>query len=207
MARLAAFILAILAAAWLFSLPSQSLAAAAALVVSVTLFLGSVALHRRARTAERRSRDLCKLNPLGIARVHRDWPSLPLPREIIPLDHPYASDLDVAGTTASLYRLLDVVSTATGRPVLLRWLLGSPPSLDELGERQQAVAELAAAVDLREELAVLARRGHDVAPEQLAAFFRWAESEPWLRTRPVLLWTARIIPVITLAATVLAILG
>ena len=207
MARLAAFILAVLSAAWLFSLTAQSVIAALALVVSVALFLGLVALDGRTRTDERRARDLCKLNGLGVARVHRDWPSLPLPREIIPLDHPYASDLDVAATTASLYRLVDVVSAATGRPVLLHWLLDGPPSLEELGERQKAVAELAAAVPLREELAMLARRGHDVAPEQLATFFEWAESEPWLRTRPVLLWTARIIPVVTVATALLALFG
>ena len=207
MARLAAFILAVLSAAWLFSLTSQSSIAAVALVVSVALFLVLVALHGRTRADERRARDLCKLNGLGVARVHRDWPSLPLPGEIIPLDHPYASDLDVAGTTASLYRLLDVVSAATGRPVLLRWLLDPPPSLEELGERQKAVAELAAAVQLREEFAVLARRGHDVAPEQLATFFDWAESEPWLRKRPALLWTARIIPIVTVATALLALFG
>ena len=207
MARLAAFILAILSGAWLFSLPSESIAAAAALVVSVALFLAFVALHARTRTEERRARDLSKLNSLGAARVRRDWPSLPMAREIIPLDHPYASDLDVAGTTASLFRLLDVVSVATGRPVLLGWLLGSPPSLEELGERQKAVAELAAAVQLREELCVLARRGHDVAPERLAMFFDWAEREPWLPTRPVLHWTARIIPIVTVATAVLALFG
>ena len=207
MARLAAFILAVLSAAWLFSLPSQSIAAAVALIVTAALFLGLVALHSRTRADERRAKDLCKLNGLGVARVRRDWPSLPLPREITPLDHPYASDLDVAGTTASLYRLLDVVSGSTGRPVLLRWLLEEPPSLEELGERQKAVAELATAVELREELAVLARRGQDVAPEQLAAFFQWAESEPWLWTRPVLLWTARIIPLVTVAMAVLALFG
>ena len=207
MARLAAFILAVLSAAWLFSLPSQAAVAAVALVVSVALFLGFIAIHARARAEEKRARALAELNGLGVARVRRDWPSLPLPREIIPLDHPYASDLDVAGTTASLYRLLDVVSAATGRPVLLRWLLDSPPPVAELGERQKAVAELAEAVQLREEMAVLARRGHDVAPEQLATFFDWAESEPWLRTRPVLLWTARIIPVVTIATAVLALFG
>ncbi|HKN65717.1 MAG TPA: hypothetical protein VJW73_05535, partial [Gemmatimonadaceae bacterium] len=207
MARLAAFILAILSGAWLFSLPSESVAAAAALIVSVALFLALVALHARTRAAERHARDLSKLNSLGVARVRRDWPSLPLPREIVPLDHPYASDLDVAGTTASLFRLLDVVSAATGRPVLLRWLLGSPPSLEELAQRQQAVAELAAAVELREELCLLARRGHDIAPEQLTTFFGWSESEPWLRSRPLLLWTARIIPIVTVATALLAFFG
>jgi hypothetical protein len=207
MARLAAFILAVVSGAWLFSLPSESLAAGAALTVSVALFLVLVGVHARARVDERRARDLSELNERGVARVRRDWPSLALPREIIPLDHPYASDLDVADTTASLYRLLDVVSAATGRPVLLRWLLDAPPPREELVERQKAVAELAAAVQLREELAVLARRGQEVSPDQLATFFDWAESEPWLRTRPVLLWTARVIPVVTLAAGVLALFG
>ena len=207
MARLAAFLLALIAAAWLFSLPAQSVLVAAALISTVALFLVLVALHARARAAERRARELSELNSRGGARVRREWASLPLPHEIVPLNHPYASDLDVAGTTASLYRLLDVVSAATGRPVLLRWLLDAPPAIHELRERQDAVAELAAAVQLREELALLARRSHEIAPEQLARFFDWTEREPWLRERPFLLWTARILPFVTVATALLALFG
>jgi MutS-like protein len=206
-ARLVAFVLAVVCGAWLFSGPSGATVPAIALVVTAGGFLVLVAMHTRERTRERRARELRELNLRGLARVRRDWPGLPLPREIIPVNHPYAGDLDVAGTTASLYRLLDVVSSATGRPVLMRWLLDSPPPAGELRERQAAVRELASGVDLREELALSARHSRETAPEQFESFLRWAEGEPWLAHRKALLWAARVIPILTIASAVLALLG
>jgi hypothetical protein len=166
-----------------------------------------VALHTRERTRERRARELRELNLRGVARVRRDWPGLPSAREIIPPNHEYAGDLDVGGEAVSLYRLLDVVSSATGRPVLMRWLLDAPPSTAELRERQTAVRELAGAVALREELALSARHSRETAPEQLESFLLWAEGEPWLAKRKALLWAARVIPVLTIASAVFAFLG
>jgi MutS domain V len=206
-ARLVAFVLAVVSGAWLFSGTTGPIAPAVALVVTVGLFLVLVAVHTRERTRESRARELRGLNLRGVARVRRDWPGLPLPREIVPRDHPYAGDLDIAGTTASLYRLLDVVSSATGRPVLMRWLLDSPPPAGELRERQAAVGELAGRVDLREELALSARHSRETAPEQLESFLRWAEGEPWLAEKKVLLWAARVIPILTIASAVLALFG
>ena len=161
-------------------------------------------LHSRARRVESRALALRDLNRRGVARVRRDWNALPPPREPLPESHPYAADLDVAGTHASLFRLLDVVSAAPGRPVLLAWLLAPPASAAELRERQRAVAELAPRVDLREELALLARRTAEVTPNDFERFLAWAEGDGWLRPRAGVRWAARIIPAVTIAAVVLA---
>ena len=207
-ARLVVFLGAVLCGAWLFSARRQSLLAAAALVATVALFLILVAAHARARAAVRHARAIQQLNISGIARVRRAWATLPAGRETTPSDHPYSADLDVAGGSASLFRLLDVVSAATGRPVLLRWLLDAPASVAEIRDRQAAVSELAKATEFREELALLAQQGRDIAPEQFESLLQWAEGANgvWLDRSRAMLWVARVIPLVTLGTSVLALL-
>jgi len=172
----------------------------------VALFLLLVALHGRARTSQARARAVGELNRRGVARVRRDWSALPAPTERTPPDHAYAADLDVAGTAASLYRLLDVVSRATGRPTLMRWLLEPAPSISVIAARQGAVSELAQSTELREDLALFARDARDAAPEQFDDFLRWAEGRPTLADARALVWGSFIIPFLTIATTVLAFL-
>ena len=92
--------------------------------------------------------------------------------------HLYAQDLDIFGS-ASLFELLSTARTRMGEETLAAWLK-SPAPPDTVRARQEAVAELALRLDLREDLAVLgedARAG--VHPEALAA---WGEREPLLKT-------------------------
>ena len=207
-ARLVVFLTAVLCGAWLFSAPRQALLAATSLVATVTLFLVLVAAHVRARDAERHARAVRELNVRGKARVQRAWTALPAGRETLPADHAYATDLDVAGASASLFRLLDVVSAATGRPALLRWLLDAPPSVSEIRARQAAVGELATATEFREELALFAQQSRDIAPDQFESLLQWAEgaNDVWVERSRGMLWGARIIPLVMLATSVMAIL-
>jgi hypothetical protein len=195
----------VLSAAWLFSLPGSAVLAATALIASVAVFLALVALHGKASRAAARARRLRDLNLRGVGRVRRDWDALPHPRESVPVDHPYAADLDVAGTRASLFRLLDVTSAATGRPTLMRWLLEPAAPPEVLLARQRAVAELADAIELREQLSMLGEESGEIGPDRLEHFFTWAEGPGWPMRRAIV-WGARAIPFVTLATTVLAFL-
>ncbi|HUB05884.1 MAG TPA: DNA mismatch repair protein MutS [Myxococcales bacterium] len=96
--------------------------------------------------------------------------------------HPYAADLDLFGA-GSLFSLLCTAQTQVGEDVLAAWLL-APAGAAEVRSRQQAVRELAPAVDLREELALL---GADVrvvggreALERWAVSARALPATPWL---------------------------
>jgi len=207
--RLVVFLAAAVSGAWLFSTRDHALLAALALVVTVALFLAFVAVHARTRGAARHARAVRELNLRGVARVHRAWTELPQARERVPEGHPYATDLDVAAAPASLFRLLDVVSAATGRPSLLGWLLSgsASPSPSELRERQAAVTELAATTEFREELALLARQGSDIAPEQFESLLQWAEgTDVWLGDSTATRWASWLIPAATLVTSVLAVL-
>ncbi|HKT81893.1 MAG TPA: hypothetical protein VJP86_16810, partial [Vicinamibacterales bacterium] len=71
-------------------------------------------------------------------------------------DHLYATDLDVLGG-GSLFQLLSVAQTERGLETLAAWLL-TPAPIDTIAARQQSVRELAARLDLREEMAVSGSR-------------------------------------------------
>ena len=96
------------------------------------------------------------------------------------------------------------MSGATGRPKLLHWLLDAPGSVDELRERRPAITELAAAIDLREEMALLARRAAHTSAKEFETLLTWAESAPWLASGSAMIWLARIIPLVTIVTAVLA---
>ena len=202
--RLAVFAVTLLSGAWWLSTTTTATLPAVALLSSLALFAVLVFLYARTRRVERRARALRGLNERGAARVRRAWDRLPSARESLPDEHPYAADLDVLGAHASLYRLLDVVSGAPGRPVLTRWLLGPTAPAMELHDRQRAVAELAPRVELREELALLAERTMGVTEGDFARFLEWAEGTGWLHDRRMVLWLSRLIPIVTIATTAAA---
>ena len=65
------------------------------------------------------------------------------------------AQLDIFGR-ASLFHLLETVSTHMGEATLTRWL-SQPAAPPEVHHRQSAVAELAPLIDLRDELSLRGR--------------------------------------------------
>jgi len=160
--------------------------------IGVVGFLALVTYNEHVARQWERNRLLRQINEWAIARLRRDWDSLPEPSAAAPAEYrAIANDLDLFGH-ASVFHFLCSANTPTGIRVLRDWLL-EPASPDEIRLRQQAVAELAPELDLRETLnlegCLLAKRGS--ATEQ---FIRWAEGGPWLRARPWLLWLCRLLP-------------
>jgi hypothetical protein len=165
---------------------------------ALVLFICLAAFHARRLRELRRAAELRRINEEGPARVERAWDRLPAaaepPRN---RDLPLARDLDLYGPS-SLFQLLGTAHTPAGKAVLRDWLeaAAEPP---EVRERQAAVAELAAPgrLDFRQMLE-LAVRGMEGRPPDCEPFLRWAEDEPWLLARPLLLWAARAWTAVTL---------
>jgi len=178
-----------------------------ALIVGV---VGYIAAARRHAQLRRRAvwagvrRVVCEQ---GVFRVERDWSSIAsILNERSPGDHRYGHDLDVTGH-ASLSRLLDVTSAGPGRRALSAWLLDEVPPVAELRARQQAVRELAPAVEWRETLTAHAWSGSVARRGDVDRFLAWAEQAPWLIDRPALLWASRIFPFIIVPVIGLALLS
>ena len=218
----------VVAAAALFALGSIVVTAAAPdawpfvlLAVAVALFAALALVHDRVIRSQRRHGELAALNREGLARLDRRWadlpPALAVPPEHLPPEQrgtagampPVARDLGLFGP-ASLAHLTSTARTPAGRLTLGRWLL-APAAPEEIAARQPAVAELAAAPELRQDLELAGRTapagderpgGNDPEP-----FLAWAEGEPWISRRPLLLWTARLSPPVTVAVGFAALLG
>lgn len=107
--------------------------------------------------------------------------------------HVYTNDLDLFGR-GSLFELLSIARTRAGEETLAAWLT-RPAVPDEIHARQQAVAELTPALDLRETVALA---GADLrAAVHTDALVAWAGGAPvlgrrWLRAVALLLTAGAI---------------
>jgi energy-coupling factor transporter ATP-binding protein EcfA2 len=97
---------------------------------------------------------------------------------------------------ASLQHLLHTPTTPIGQSTLQGWLL-EPAAPAVIEERQQAVAELAPLVGLRDTLAVSGRL-IETTQASYERFLEWAESQPWLAGRAWLVWVSRALALLTL---------
>jgi MutS domain V len=190
-------VLATLIAAW-FSLHRDAFSAWW-LLLPVALFIVIAILHARLlqrRTCAERAVDFYRV---GLARIEDRWPGTGHTGAHIDIHSSlYATDLDLFGP-ASLFQLLSLSRTRMGEETLAAWLL-APSPIEQLLQRQAAVAELRTRLDLREDLGIL---GDDlkvgVHPDALT---QWAESSsqlshPWLR------WLSLVLAIAAIATAVL----
>lgn len=203
-ARLAAFGAAFLLGVLAAERDSTALWAAAALALAA--FVTLVSLHRRERRAARWQQRLAEANRLGLMRLERHWEVLPeLAAPPGPAAGRAAEDLDVFGNPA-LTQLFGPLATPGARNMVGRWL-AEPDPAPAIPERQEAVRALAGHNDWRDELAAHAIGATDVSMGEIDSFVRWAESEPWLAAQPLLRWSARLLPLITIGLIVAQLTG
>jgi hypothetical protein len=173
--------------------------------LSLAGFVAAFGWQARLDVLYRRLDTLHALNDEGLLRLLRDWKSLPLRQPpAAPADTALAGDLDLLGH-ASLQHLLGYVGTPAGQTTLQDWML-TPATPRTIRARQEAVAELAPLIDFRDELGAGGRQ-MDMTPAALRDFLVWAESEPWLTRRPILIWLARLLPVLLLGLLVAQLVG
>jgi hypothetical protein len=175
-----------LSAAWLL-LPGAAFAIAALIHVRV---IDRIDRAGRAKQLYQR----------GMARLDATWAGSGADGARYLEGHPYAHDLDLFGP-ASLFQLLNTARTQAGEDTLAAWL-GSGAGIDEVRDRQAAVGELAARIDFREDLAVLASESHTGKTDALE---KWAaESRSGLSRFHQLLFAACALVTVSLVALVVA---
>jgi hypothetical protein len=117
-------------------------------------FIVLVARNESVRASGRQAQRSVKYYERGLSRIQDQWIGTGDPgRTYFDESHPYSTDLDIFGK-GSLFELLCSARTRSGEQTLASWLKG-PATPDEIAQRQKAVEELRANVDLREDLAVL----------------------------------------------------
>ncbi len=193
--RLAAFVLAIASMWWMRdSTGMMYYLSEIAVAVTLVAFVALVAFSSAAKARVLRLADLVTINEEGILRIRRNWSAIERrPWNDVAASHPYAADLDVFGS-ASLVQLFPAISAAPGRSTLASWLL-APASTEELQQRQQAVLELKAEVDWRDEL-ILHTRRINVDSKQLQAFQEWAADDDSLANSYWITGLAFVFPIV-----------
>ncbi len=149
-----AYIRLAIAAVAIVVLVRWGLAAAPWLGGLVALFFAVAFAHARQLDARARTQSAVGFYERGLARIRHAWIGHGRTGEAFRQpDHIYADDLDIFGR-GSLFELLATTRTHAGEETLAAWLLAPAPA-DVARTRQAAVGELAARLDLREEVAVL----------------------------------------------------
>jgi hypothetical protein len=174
-------------------------------LASLAAFVATVRFHDSIRRRIVELRERLRINEIQLARIDRRWDDLPTFKvEAPPQYEAVANDLDIFGQ-ASLYQLISQAHTPFGRRALRDWLLEPAPAA-EIVDRQRAIAFLAPADDVREQI-VLRGRMLSLNDRGTLAFVEWAESPPYLTARPWLLWMIRITPVLQVLLLIGALTG
>lgn len=173
-----------------------------ALVVGGVGFI-TLALQQRSVRVRRNVLDSAMaVNERALARFHHAWSELPAPPGSgVDRTHPYAYDLNIVGE-ASLARRIGTPATSHGWQALYASLLNDGDGRD-ISDRQAAITELAAKLDLRQNVEAVAREDiPDAAPLEA-----WSSGESVLRNRAWLRWGAIIGPIAVLLCAVIVGVG
>jgi ABC-type multidrug transport system fused ATPase/permease subunit len=201
--RLAVFAIIALTAWWAWDQVAAWLLVVIVLEVALVLWL--IARHTRLRHQRDLAKRMIDVNTRALARYRMEWSDLPdLPEHRITREHPYAWDLNVVGE-ASLLRRIGSPVTRGAWDLLIARLTATNPVTD-VASRQQAIAELAGEIDLRQEVEAAGMR--DEGPLRSPhALLEWAESPRSLDSTPWLRWFARISPLLTIGLMLAQVFG
>jgi hypothetical protein len=169
------------------------------IALPIVVFIALMAIHQRINSARDHLDRSVKFYERCIERIEDRWAGTGETGErFADKSHLYSEDLDLFGR-GSLFELLSTARTRAGEERLASWLL-APASISEVRARQEAIDELRARLDLREDLAVLAadiRSG--IHPEELSS---WATA-PAHRFSPLMPIAAALIGPFTLVSVIL----
>jgi hypothetical protein len=201
--RLGAFAIIALTAWWAWDSGAAWLLFVVGLEIALVAWL--IARHTVLRHQRDRARRMIDVNTRALARYRMAWHDLPeAPLHDITREHPYAWDLNVVGE-ASLLRRIGSPVTHGGRDLLIARLTSTGPVLD-VDARQEAIAELAGQIDLRQEVEStgLREEGQLRSPHEL---LDWAEGVRYLDSLHWLRWFAQVSPPVTIALMLAQALG
>lgn len=167
------------------------------LLVSLITFLALVVLHNRLKAEAKKAGVLLDINIDSIKRINGEWSSFDdSGAEFEDNNHPFTSDLDIFGEH-SLFQWMNTAVTYSGRQLLKNWLDTPSRDIEVVKSRQSAAKELAALVDWRQgfqaEAKLQEKEYKDPQP-----LFDWAKKSASFYTKPVIIYIAGFLPLLTI---------
>jgi DNA mismatch repair ATPase MutS len=177
-------------------------------LIGIALFLFSVNKHLKIKYLRDKNRVLSILNENEIKRLSNVFTRAETGEQFAEMNHFYASDLDIFGKQ-SLFKLLNRTHTYTGGAVLANWLK-YPVTRIEILQRQEAIEELVAKIDFRQDLEASAMLIEEVSeptnkliswnelPENETIkkpIFQYGKYLPYFTISLILAWAFNFIPI------------
>jgi Mismatch repair ATPase (MutS family) len=138
-----------------------------------------------------------KINQKEFDCLNGNFSSFPDGKEYQDMNHPYSGDLDIFGK-ASLFQYINRTSSKPGSDLLADWLK-SPAGLNEIAERQAAIAELKDLVDWRQDLVAISYKYAD-AQNNPNLIIDWLREEPVFSNKKTILFVINVLSVVTIGA-------
>jgi hypothetical protein len=187
---------------------SQSLPAmwsVPAFLAWIGLFFFLVKVHTKVKRRTQHLQFLIDLNQAEIKALQGDWSKGITGEEWAEPEHPYGKDLDIFGVN-SIFQWLNRSATVLGVGKLADWL--KKPCLDgaEIQARQEAVQELGAKLDWRQNFRANGQF-YTEAIQEPAQLLEWLSGAASIRNRGFYQYFLRISPAITLGFAVAMALG
>ncbi|MBN2530872.1 MAG: DNA mismatch repair protein MutS [Deltaproteobacteria bacterium] len=144
------------------------------------LFVFAILRHDKILRKEEQQKWIKEFYEDGIKRLTNQWQGNGIHEaDFSDENHLYSRDLDIFGK-GSLFELICTAQTASGERQLARWLM-APSKRNEIDARQKAVQELTEELQLREDIAVAARRMRSLLNP--ARLNEWALCAPQISER------------------------
>ena len=173
----------------------------AVLLFTAVFFVALVLRHQALKTKRDYIEVLAETYDQTLQRLAGKWNAFPdTGEEFKDQSHPYSGDLDLFGAN-SLFQWLSTAQTFRGREKLSFWLLGRPEDADLISRKQDAVRELGPKLAWRHRFITEAKleKSSRVSPENI---IEWAKSRKPFYLRPLNIFLARVLPMVTILLTV-----
>lgn len=120
--------------------------------VALSAFIAVVVYHRIISEDINFSKEIININKRYLSRIYGSWIDFKdTGEEFINKDHRYSSDLDIVGKE-SLFQLINLTNTSTGRKNLAQSLLEPNYNEEEIALRQKAVSEIHSKLDFCQQM-------------------------------------------------------
>jgi MutS domain V len=177
-------------------------------VVTLTIFSIVAYFHGRINRSITRHKIWMQIKSTHIARINLEWDSITTePFTDIPINHPFATDLDIIGKH-SLHRLINTAVLSEGSQRLQAWLLNTTPDLQVIRQRQALIRELTPLTIFRDKLlmkSLLSSKNMSTTSEQKNVL-NWLNEQPSTKSLLPLLFVSLTLSVLTITFLILNIL-
>lgn len=167
--------------------------------LSLLIFVFLVMMHNRVKEIIQLLEMIALVNERYLKRISGEWSDFEdVGEEFSDREHPYADDLDIFGKY-SLFQLLNLTNTETGRRIFAQNLTFPEKDLKEIEARREAIEELSGMHDFVQKLEAISLMNAKnlKSPDKL---IQYAESDQKIFRADVVKWILRALSVATVFA-------